>query len=153
MVQKFIRSSEKPLAHVLCYSFMAFVYLNPLKQQLENAQQQRSLLEAQRQQLYQNILAIDQQIAQWDAYIAATAPLAANQPQQFMPGQVSLADLCRMALDAHQGEFITAQQVRSYIEQLGFQLEYNNIMAVIHNTLARVGRKERNAFGAIYASK
>ena len=132
---------------------MAYIYLNPLKQQLENARQQRAVLDAQRQQLYQNIITIDQLIAQWDAYIAATAPLAENEPQQFMPGQISLADLCRMALDAHGGDWVTAQQVRSYLEQLGIRLEYNNEMAVLHNTLSRVGRKGRNAFGTVYASK
>ena len=37
-----------------------------------------------------------------------------------MPGQVSLADLCRMALNAY-GDWVTAQQVRSYLVQLGIK--------------------------------
>jgi hypothetical protein len=135
------------------YSSMAFVYLNPLKQQLEDARQQRAILEAQRQQLCQNIMALDQQIAQWDAYIAATAALAENQPQQFMPGQVSLADLCRMALDAY-GTWVSAQQVRTYLVHLGIRLDYNNEMAVLHNTLKRVGQIGRDDFGnTVYAAK
>lgn len=132
---------------------MAFVYLNPRKQQLEDAYQQKAALEAERQRLYQNIAAIDHQIAQWDAYIVATAPLAEQNPQQLMPGQVSLADLCRMALNAY-SDWVTAQQVRSYLVQLGIRLDYRNEMAVLHNTLGRVGQSRPGPLGTtIYAKK
>src|SRR5579863_412501 len=109
---------------------MALVYLNPRKQQLEDAHRQRAALEAQREQHYAAITAIDQQIAQWDAYIAATAPLAEHVPPRFAPDQLSLADLCRMALDAFGGRWVTAQEVRDYLLKLGIRFEYNNVMAV-----------------------
>jgi hypothetical protein len=132
---------------------VAYVYLNPLKQQLENARQQKSILEAQLRQLYQDIEATTQQIAQWDAYIAATAPLAEVSQPQLATGQTSLADLCRMALNAY-GRWVTAQEVRAYFVQLGIRLDYNNEMAVLHNTLKRVGRTEKDASGnTIYAAR
>ena len=132
---------------------MAFIYLNPLKQQVDNALQQRAILEAQRQHLYQNIAVIEQQIAQWDAYIAATAQLAEQAPDQLPAGQASLADLCRMALNAY-GGWVTAQQVRTYLVQVGIRFDYSNEMAVLHNTLKRVGRTARDQFGnTVYAAK
>jgi hypothetical protein len=78
------------------------------------------------------------------------AAQAANPQLQTM----TLADLCRMALDAHGGEWITAQQVRSYLTQLGVRLDYNNEMSVLHNTLRRVGLIRRDDFrGTVYARK
>jgi len=132
---------------------MAFVYLNPLKQQLDNARQQRAMLETQRQALHQNLNSLNQRIAEWDSYIAAAAPLARHDDQQLMPGQITLADLCRKALDAY-GDWMTAQQVRSYLVQLGIRFDYRNEMAVLHNTLGRVGQSRPGPLGTtIYARK
>jgi hypothetical protein len=128
---------------------MAYIYLNPLKQQLEDARRQRAMLDAQRQQLAQSLASITQQIAQWDAYINATAPLAeANEPPQ-----PSLADFCRMALDAFGGQWVTAKQVRDYLVQIGVQFNYSNQMAVLHNTLQRVAQTTRNGGTTLYAAK
>jgi multidrug resistance efflux pump len=131
---------------------VAIVYLNPFDEQLANAKRQLDALQMQEQLLTQNLHNTRQQIQQVQVAIKAYEALVAQQ-QITQVQTTSLADLCRTALDAYQGEFITAQEVRSYIEQLGFSLEYNNIMAVLHNTLARVGRKGRNAFGTVYARK
>jgi len=131
---------------------MAYIYLNPLRQQIENATQQKAILEDHLRRLHQDIDATNQQIAQWDAYIAAMAPLAQPDNNEVLQSK-SLADLCRMALAAH-GQWVTAQQVRAYINQLGFRLEYNNEMAVLHNTLKRVGQSGRDDFGnTVYAPK
>ena len=132
---------------------MAYIYINPLKQQLDHARQQRALLEAEIRDHHQHIFVLQQRIAEWDAYIAATEPLAAQHPHQISPGQTSLADLCRIALDAY-GGWVTAQQVRGYLQQLGIRLDYNNQMAVLHNTLKRVGQIDRDSTGnTVYARK
>lgn len=131
---------------------MAIVYLNPFDEQLENAKRQLIALQMQEHVLTQQLQNVQQQIQQVNVVVQALESLA----QQQMAPQVrtmSLADLCRAALEAYQGEYVTAQQVRSYIEQLGIRFEYNNIMAVLHNTLARVGRKGQNNFGTVYARK
>jgi hypothetical protein len=131
---------------------MAIVHLNPFQEQYQNAQRQLAALQAQEQAMIQNLKIVRQQIGQTQAVVVALEPLAAQEQIQNIAG-TSLADLCRAALDAYQGQWVTAQQVRSYIEQLGVRFEYNNIMAVLHNTLARVGQKGRNAFGTVYARK
>ncbi len=131
---------------------MALVYLNPFQAQLENARQQLATLQMQEKLFAQNLANIRQQIQHILVVIQSYESMAAEQAMP-QPQTVSLADLCRNALEAHQGQFITALQVRAYIEQLGFSLDYNNIMAVLHNTLARVGQKGRTAFGTVYASK
>jgi hypothetical protein len=132
---------------------MAFVYLNPYQQQLEDARQQVDVLLAQRQTFVQNITIIDQQIAQLNAFMQALGPMAAQEANPQLQ-TMTLADLCRMALDAHGGEWITAQQVRTYLTQLGVRLNYNNEMSVLHNTLRRVGLIGRDNFrGTVYARK
>jgi len=133
---------------------VAIVYLNPFEEQFENTKRQLAALQMQEQIVLQNLANIRQRINQLQLIVQTFEPLMMQQEGQANQLQgMSLADLCRTALDAYQGEWVTAQQVRSYIEQLGIRLEYNNIMAVLHNTLARVGQKGRNAFGAIYARK
>jgi len=102
--------------------------------------------------ILQELMGIRQQAAQLQALIQALEPMLAQQQAQHLES-MGLADLCRAALDAYQGEWVTVQQVRSYIEQLGVRLEYNNIMAVLHNTLSRVGRKSRNGLTTVYARK
>jgi hypothetical protein len=130
---------------------MALIYLNPLRQQLENARQQIAILTSQRQQHHEAIADIDQQIQQWNAYIQATAALL---QQEANPAEdQGLADLCRMALEAYGGNWVTAQQVRGYIAQLGYTLQYNNPMAVLHNTLKRVGRTGNDFGNTVYAKR
>jgi len=128
---------------------MAYVYLNPLKQQLEDARRQLAMLEAQHQQLLENLALVEQQISQWNAYINATGPLA----ERDQPPQTSLADFCRMALEAFPGQWITAKQVRNYLVQLGIQFNYSNQMSVLHNTLQRVGQTTRINGTTVYAAK
>ena len=131
---------------------MAYIYLNPIEQQLANARQQLDLLAAQRETVAQNLQNIDQQIAQVHAYIAAVEPLLAQQPPSHLQ-QMTLADLCRAALEAYAIP-IPAQQVRAYLMQLGIRLDYSNEMAVLHNTLRRVGKVAQDQFGnTVYAPK
>lgn len=131
---------------------MALVYLNPVQQQIDNANRQLALLHAQRQNLFHNLAMLDRQIAEWTAYIEAIRPVAQQMDNPQLQG-TSLADLCRFALDAH-GDWVSAQQVRTYITQLGVKLEYNNVMAVLHNTLKRIGQAGRDSFGnTVYAKK
>ena len=124
---------------------MAYIYRNPFQQQQLNAQQQRAQLEAERQQATERLAWLNQQIAALDAYIQATATLTQNDPAQFL-AQAGLANLCRMALDAY-GQWVSAQQVRGYLNQLGITLDYTNEMAVLHTTLRRVGLTARDANG------
>jgi hypothetical protein len=108
--------------------------------------------QAERQDVYNSIAIIEQRIAEWDAYIAATMPLAQPDAHEFLEGK-SVADLCRIALNAY-GQWVTAQQVRGYLAQLGIRFQYNNEMAVLHNTLKRVGQTRRDSFGnTVYAPK
>jgi hypothetical protein len=57
-----------------------------------------------------------------------------------------------MALDAY-GGWVTAQQVRSYLRQLGIILHYQNEMAVLHNTLKRVAKVDHHVGTTVYATK
>lgn len=132
---------------------MAYVYLNPHKQQLEFAQQQRAQLDAERQTISQRLTWLNERIAEWDGYIQAVTPIAENDAGQFLQGK-GLADICRMALDAY-GDWVSAQQVRGYLNQLGIKLEYTNEMAVLHTTLRRVGQaaRDRRNTNTFYAKK
>lgn len=134
---------------------MAIVYFNPFEEQFENTKRQLAALQMQEQIALRNLEQIRQQITQLLLVMQTFEPLVAQQQSQFqLLERMSLADLCRAALAAYQGEFVTAQMVRSYIEQLGIRFDYNNIMAVLHNTLARVGQKARNTLGVtVYARK
>jgi hypothetical protein len=124
---------------------MAFIYRNPIRPQFEHAKRQRAMLDEERQRL-------NDQIATLDSFILAMAPLVENDPGQSLQ-QKSLADLCRIALDAY-GQWVTAQQVRQYLAQLGIELEYQNPMAVLHTTLQRVGQVGRDTNGTTcYAKK
>lgn len=130
---------------------MAYIYLNPQRQQLENAQQQIALLQAERQRLSQRIAVIDGQIGAWEAHIKTMQPLIDNESEA-VRGK-SLADLCRVALAAY-GQWVSAVQVRDYLSQLGIRLQYSNPMAVLHTTLRRVGQTARDAEGnTFYAQK
>lgn len=131
---------------------MSIVHLNPFQQQFDNAHRQLAALRSREQAIVQELAGIHQQINHLQVVIQSLEPLLAQQQAQYLEN-MSLADLCRAALDAYQGEWVTAQQVRSYIEQLGIRFEYSNTMAVLHNTLARVGQKGRNAFGTVYARR
>jgi hypothetical protein len=130
---------------------MAYVYLNPRKQQLDFALQQRASLVAERESIVQRIARIDEVVAQWDTFIDAITPLVENDPGQSLQAK-SLAEICRMALEAH-SQWVTAQQVRGYLNQLGISLEYTNEMAVLHTTLKRVGQTGRLNGNTFYAKK
>jgi hypothetical protein len=132
---------------------VAIVYLNPFEGQLETAKKQLVALQMQEQLASQHLLNIQQQIQQVHVVVQAMEMLVAQQGAPQVRA-MSLADLCRAALNAHQGEFITAHQVRCYIQQLGVTLQYNNVMAVLHNTLKRVGQsRPHNLAGTVYARK
>lgn len=127
-------------------------HLNPYQEQYDSAYRQLAALQAREQEILQELKVIQQQAAQLQALILALEPMLAQQQAHHLEN-MGLADLCRAALEAYQGEWVTVQMVRSYIEQLGYRLEYNNIMAVLHNTLSRVGQKARNGLTTVYAQK
>lgn len=131
---------------------MAYVYKNPRAEQLEFWREQRALLASERKETAERLTWLDQRIAEWDRLIEAIEPLVQNDPGLFLR-QKGLAEICRMALDAY-GDWVTAQQVRGYLSQLGITLDYPNPMAVLHTTLKRVGKVARDSFGnTIYASQ
>ena len=76
---------------------MAFVYLNPYQQQLEDARQQVDVLLAQRQTFIQNITILDQQIAQLNAFMHALGPMAAQEANPQLQ-TMTLADFCRSTI-------------------------------------------------------
>lgn len=131
---------------------MAFVFLNPVENQLDALRQQIQTLYMQRAQHIQAIENIDAQINQFTTILQSMEPIASQSAVHNLYGK-SLADLCRLALDAY-GGWVTAHQVRDYLEQLGVRFHYNNVMAVLHNTLKRVGQSGRDNFGnTVYAPK
>jgi hypothetical protein len=130
---------------------MAYVYRNPIRQQLEQAKQQRATFEAERIALSQRLAMLNDMIAQWDAHIDAMTPLVENDPGQFLQKK-SFAEICRIALENY-GQWVTAQQVRGYLNQLGIELQYSNPMAVLHTTLQRVGQMCRDEQGNTFYAK
>lgn len=134
---------------MVSFDFMAYIYLNPRKQQLEDARNELSGLVTHRDQLLQNAAELNIRIQQLEALIRAVAPLAEREQAP----QSSLADYCRMALAAYNGQWVTAKQVRDYLVQLGLRFDYANEMSVIHNTLQRVAQMTKISGQTFYAAK
>src|ERR1035438_10369190 len=129
-----------------------YVYRNPHEQTLLMAQQQRQVLEAERQQISERLVWLNQTIAQLDAHISATSQLVENDPSQFM-ATAGLTLVCKLALDRSAGWF-TAQDIRQHLANCGIDLSpYANPMAVLHTTLGRVGESMRSEDGNLYYAR
>jgi hypothetical protein len=133
---------------------MAYIFRNPVEGQIEGLRQQLQALHIRREVLGREIQGVDEQINQLTAILQSLQPMVdlTQSSVNSLDGK-SLADLCRLALNTY-GSWMTAHQVRSYLEQLGVQFQYVNVMAVLHNTLKRVGQTGRDNFGnTVYAPK
>jgi hypothetical protein len=131
-----------------------YIYSNPHAQNYLTAQQQLRTLEAERDELSQRLNWVQQRINELSAYLEATAPVIQNDPGQYL-AQAGLTKVCQVALD-RAGGWVTAQQVRQLLEQIGISLDggYTNPMATLHATLKRVGAVCRDAQGnTLYAKK
>lgn len=123
---------------------MGLVQQNPFQKQLEHVRLNLHALQLQERLAEQSLRSIRQQIEQVEIAVKALEPIATQPTRE--PPKASLAELCRAALQAQDGP-VSAFQVRSYIEQSGFSLKYQNRMAVLHTTLTRVGVRQKNEHG------
>jgi hypothetical protein len=133
--------------------FGMYIYRNPHAQNYLTAQEQRKVLEAERQQISERLAWIEQRIAELAAYIKATAPVVEHDPGQFL-AHAGLTKVCQIALE-RAGGWVRAQDVRQLLGQIGITLQggYTNPMATLHATLRRVGDVYCDPKGDTYYAK
>jgi hypothetical protein len=87
--------------------------------------------------LYQQKVAIENEITQLEAGIKGFAPLV-NQPSLWQGPGVGITDAITNVMKSKPSRLFSATEVRDEIVRLGVSLEQKNPMATIHQVLARL---------------